>query len=91
MEQRLNVTLERNGRRAVIVMRFDDYHTSKHGDRMKWGSGPMWTIVDAQWVEDVVFDYANQAWIRNGRYERCGHPESMDCRCYGKEHEGEMA
>lgn len=41
--------------------------------------------------EAVVYDYANQAWIRNGRYERCGHPESMDCRCYGKEHAGEIA
>lgn len=40
---------------------------------------------------DVVYDYKNQAWIRNGRYERCGHPESMDCGCYGRLHAGELA
>ena len=35
------------------------------------------------------FDYAHQAWVVEGVYVRCGHPESMDCRCYGKEHAGE--
>ena len=35
------------------------------------------------------YDYENQAWILNGRYVRCGHPESMDCGCYGRAHEGE--
>ena len=35
------------------------------------------------------YDYDNQAWVRNGRYVRCGHPESMDCSCYGKVHAGE--
>jgi len=34
------------------------------------------------------YDYENQAWVVNGRYIRCGHPETMDCRCYGREHEG---
>ena len=38
---------------------------------------------------DVQYDYDNQAWSRDGKYVRCGHPESMDCKCYGKEHEGE--
>jgi hypothetical protein len=37
------------------------------------------------------FDYPNQAWVRNGRYIRCGHPESMDCGCYGREHESQVA
>jgi hypothetical protein len=37
------------------------------------------------------FDYQNQAWVENGRYVRCGHPESMDCGCYGRQHEGEQA
>jgi hypothetical protein len=35
------------------------------------------------------YDYDHQAWTQEGRYVRCGHPETMDCRCYGKEHEGE--
>ena len=28
------------------------------------------------------------AWVLDGKYVRCGHPESMDCNCYGKKHEG---
>jgi len=36
------------------------------------------------------YDYDNQAWVIDGKYVRCGHPENMDCGCYGKEHEGEQ-
>jgi len=35
------------------------------------------------------YDYTNQAWVVDGVYIRCGHPEEMGCNCYGKEHEGE--
>jgi hypothetical protein len=35
------------------------------------------------------FDYAKQAWVVDGRYVRCGHPEAMNCQCYGRLHEGE--
>jgi len=35
------------------------------------------------------YDYKNQAWVENGKYIRCGHPENMNCDCYGREHEGE--
>jgi hypothetical protein len=42
-------------------------------------------------VESIRFDYENQAWIVDGRYVRCNHPAEMDCRCYGKLHEGEKA
>jgi len=35
------------------------------------------------------YDYKNQAWVIDGKYQRCGHPENMDCTCYGKEHENE--
>jgi len=35
------------------------------------------------------FDYTNQAWVRNGRYVRCGHPAPMNCDCYGRLHHGE--
>lgn len=35
------------------------------------------------------FDYKNQAWVQNFKYVSCGHPDSMDCDCYGRSHEGE--
>ena len=35
------------------------------------------------------YDYDRQAWVRNGLYVRCGHPEQMNCGCYGRIHEGE--
>jgi hypothetical protein len=35
------------------------------------------------------FDYTRQAWAENGRWVRCGHPEEMGCRCWGRVHEGE--
>lgn len=35
------------------------------------------------------YDYENQAWVENGKYIRCGHPANMDCKCYGKTHDGE--
>jgi hypothetical protein len=35
------------------------------------------------------FDYDRQAWVKDGRYVRCGHPDP--CNCYGKAHEGETA
>lgn len=37
----------------------------------------------------TCYDYQNQAWIVNGRYVRCNHPDDVDCQCYGKLHEGE--
>jgi hypothetical protein len=48
-------------------------------------------------MENPKFDYENQAWTAFDRatnrqvYIRCGHPETMDCRCYGREHVGEIA
>ena len=36
------------------------------------------------------FDYDKQAWVENGKYVRCGHPETMNCKCYGRLHEGEV-
>ena len=35
------------------------------------------------------YDYTNQAWYKNGVYIRCGHPDTMNCECYGKIHEGQ--
>jgi len=39
----------------------------------------------------TTYDYERQAWVRAGRYLRCGHPHEMDCGCYGRVHEGEVA
>ena len=40
----------------------------------------------------MKYDYQNQAWIDNdGRYVRCGHPDSMVCACFGRIHEGTKA
>jgi len=36
------------------------------------------------------YDYTHQAWVLEGRYVRCGHPETMTCHCYGLDHEGEQ-
>ena len=38
---------------------------------------------------DTHYDYECQAFVTNGRYVRCGHPETTDCQCYGRLHEGE--
>lgn len=35
------------------------------------------------------YDYDNQAWVVDGKYEACGHPADMDCGCYSREHEGQ--
>lgn len=35
------------------------------------------------------YDYKNQSWVVDGKYVRCGHPNNIDCGCYGKIHEGE--
>jgi len=37
------------------------------------------------------YDYEKQAWIINGKYVSCGHPDSMACKCYGKIHAGKPA
>jgi hypothetical protein len=37
----------------------------------------------------IGFDYENQAWVVDGRYVSCGHPETMDCGCFGRIHAGE--
>jgi hypothetical protein len=39
----------------------------------------------------VAYDYINQAWVKDGRYIACGHPESMACGCYGRVHAGRGA
>lgn len=41
--------------------------------------------------DNTFFDYKNQAWVVQGKYMSCGHPENMNCNCYGKKHQGELA
>ncbi len=40
---------------------------------------------------EIKYDYENQAWVINGRYVSCCHPDIMDCHCFGKLHAGEKA
>jgi hypothetical protein len=35
----------------------------------------------------VAYDYTNQAWVKYGRYEPCGH--TVPCDCFGRVHAGE--
>lgn len=41
--------------------------------------------------ESTIYDYEHQAWVVDGQYVRCAHPESIECACYGREHAGEIA
>jgi len=55
-EGRYNVTLIRDDKRIVIVMRGDDYSASVritrgNGARMKYGTGRMWSVVDVSVTE----------------------------------------
>jgi len=42
-------------------------------------------------VPNEYYDYENQAFVKDGKYVRCGHPENMNCKCYGRLHAGETA
>ena len=45
-----------------------------------------------QYKNGVLFngyDYQNQAWVQNGVYIACGHPETMQCHCFGTINAGE--
>jgi hypothetical protein len=37
------------------------------------------------------FDYTRQAWVVDGLYVACGHPETMRCGCFGRGHAGEQS
>ena len=54
--------------------------------------GKMTRVLDNYYVNRRLmdgYDYKNQAWVQDGKYIRCGHPENMNCECYGRLHEGE--
>lgn len=37
------------------------------------------------------FSYTRQVWIKEFIIQGCGHPETLDCGCFGKQHAGEQA
>ena len=37
------------------------------------------------------YDYDNQAWIKDGEYQDCGHPQDLRCACFGRAHARERA
>lgn len=37
------------------------------------------------------YDYENQVWIIDGKYQDCGHPIEWECDCFGRIHQGEVA
>ena len=37
----------------------------------------------------IIYDYDKQSYVRQGRWVDCGHPEDMECECYGRLHHGE--
>ena len=48
-------------------------------------------IASKKQPRDIWFDYTHQAWVVDGKYQRCGHRDFMDCGCYGRIHAGESA
>lgn len=45
--------------------------------------------VNEQGLIQNGYSYRYRCWIRDYTVERCGHPEAMDCGCYGRQHAGE--
>jgi ferredoxin len=54
-------------------------------------------MLDYRWPKEISrrertmitqYDYTNQAWIVNNKYQACGH-RGKCLRCYGTVHEGE--
>ena len=37
------------------------------------------------------YDYENQVWIVNDKYQDYRHSQEMDCRCFGRLHKDEEA
>ena len=39
----------------------------------------------------LSYDYENQVWIKDGKYQDCGHSSEMQCNCFGRKHKNEFA
>lgn len=37
------------------------------------------------------YDYKNQAWVVDGKYADCAHPQAMNCGCFGRVNKGKEA
>ena len=48
-------------------------------------------IIDPSIGGEIQYDYDNQAWIVDGVYQDCKHPERMGCRCFGRLNAGKRA
>jgi len=46
MERNLKVTLKRDDKQVVLVMRGDDFVSSVRNGKVRWGSGRQWTVVE---------------------------------------------
>lgn len=69
------------------VVRFLDHGCGSAGDWVDNGTRRLTYTVAVE--PGPEYDYNRQAWVVDGLYVRCGHPEDMDCGCYGRAHEGE--
>ena len=66
---------------------------NRFGGRWEWGPEVIQRLTDPlahPILEGSRYDYRNQAWLVNGVYQDCGHPEAVDCQCFGRIHEGEV-
>ena len=90
-------------RDAWMTGNYDGFAQGDYLQQIRNVFGPSWLISFRLPVEIPIepapvppvtgphYDYTNQAWTVDGHYVRCGHPGTMDCKCYGKVHEGELA
>ena len=83
-----------NKRVLVVGPRENVFHTLPQVEHFwEWGPEVIQRLTDPfahPVFEGSRFDYRNQAWLVNGTYQDCGHPEAVDCECFGRIHEGEM-
>ena len=42
-------------------------------------------------MSSTTYDYDNQAWIVDGVYQDCNHPDTMNCKCYGRINKGKRS
>ena len=80
--------VEKRGKRQWAVIR-----QASHDPQYRVGShipgyGKVVIVVE-DLIDEGYYDYERQAWVQDGRYVRCGHPEDMNCGCYGRLHAGE--
>lgn len=73
-----------------------DRRNSRHSTAYKGAARVAWDAAMAIAIPELNvdahangFDYENRAWVIDGRYVSCGHPETMKCGCFGRIHAGE--